>query len=80
MADITKIRLTKGSKSQEYNIRDDTARNAAARAQSAATQAKSEAADALSAANTAQDDIDALIYTIASVEDITLILTEKTGV
>ena len=54
MADINKIRLTKGEETQEYNIADSTARSRATAAQSAATQAQSTATGAKSAADKAQ--------------------------
>lgn len=72
MADITKIRLTKGEESNEYNIADSTARNTANKAQTTATAAQT-------AANKAQADINSLVYAQASVEESTLVLTEKTG-
>lgn len=86
MADITKIRLTKGEESNEYNIADSTARNTANAAQTAATgaqtaanKAQTTATAAQTAANKAQEDINSLVYAQASVEESTLILTEKTG-
>lgn len=72
MADITKIRLTKGEESYEYSIADSTARNTANTAQTTATAAQT-------AANKAQEDINSLVYAQASVEESTLVLTEKTG-
>ena len=86
MADINKIRLTKGEETQEYNIADTIARNTANAAQSAASTAQDTANAAKSAASTAQNTansnrelIDSLTYVTASVKDVTLVLTEKEG-
>ena len=79
MADITKIRLTKGEESNEYNIADSTARNTATAAQTAASKAQTTATAAQTAANNAQSDINSLVYVQASVEKSTLVVTEKTG-
>lgn len=54
MADITKIRLTKGEESNEYNIADSTARNTANAAQTAATGAQAAANKAQTTATAAQ--------------------------
>lgn len=72
MADINKIRLTKGAESEEYNIADTTARSAASAAQSAASAAQN-------TANSNKTLIDSLTYVQATVKDVTLVLTEKEG-
>lgn len=86
MADINKIRLTKGAESEEYNIADTTARSAASAAKSAASAAQSAASAAQTAASAAQNTansnktlIDSLTYVQATVKDVTLVLTEKEG-
>lgn len=79
MADINKIRLTKGAESVEYNIADIIARNRASEAQSAAKTAQTTASAAQSTADNNKELIDGLTYVQATVEDVTLVLTEKEG-